>query len=430
MSILLSPNTNRKRLVVLGIDGLPLELAKRLGAVLPNIGRIAREARSVKAELPELSPVNWTSFFTGEGPEKHGIFGFSQMGAGYELSITNRDHVDCPTIFDTLGDKGVVSRVINLPNTYPARPMRGMLVSGFVSPDLEKAAYPAFFAQKLQEANYALEADTNRGKTDIATMVNELRKTLASRRAALDMIWPDLGWDLFVHVFTETDRLFHFFMRSVMHMNHPDHMEAMRLLADLDHAVGDFLNRYDELPGPKRLMVLADHGFTELKTEVCINTWLKQQGLLTLNKLPADEWDASAIGKKSKAFALDPGRIYIHTGDRFERGCVDEEEKESLMKRIRDDLMQLNWNDNPVMEYVHTGAELYPGSQSPHVPDLVCQTRPGYDLKAKFDRTEVFGTFGRDGTHTVEGAIFHDSDGFQPDRMRDVGREILQFFSE
>lgn len=430
MSILLSPNTDRKRLVVLGLDGLPLDLAKRLGVALPNIGRIAREATTVTAELPELSPVNWTSFFTGEGPEKHGIFGFSRMHAGYELGVSNREHVECPTIFDRLGNKGIVSRVINLPNTYPAPALRGMLVSGFVSHDLEKAAYPPFFAQKLKEAEYILEADTNRGKTDLSIMVRELRKTLSSRRTALDMLWPDLGWDLFIHVFTETDRLFHFFMRPVTHADHPDHMEAMRLLADLDHAVGDFLERYDALPDPKRLMVLADHGFTELKTEVCINTWLKHQGVLSLTRPPRDEWDATVISSESQAFALDPGRIYIHTRERFERGPVAPDEKHRLIERIRTGLMQLECDGERVMEQVHTGPELYSGTQSPHVPDLVCQTRPGYDLKAKFDRNVVFGTFGRDGTHTVEGAIFHDSTGFRPERMRDVGKEILQYFSE
>ncbi len=62
MSILLSSARSKKRIVVLGLDGLPLELAKRLGTALPNIGRLAAEATTVRAEIPELSPVNWTSF--------------------------------------------------------------------------------------------------------------------------------------------------------------------------------------------------------------------------------------------------------------------------------------------------------------------------------------------------------------------------------
>ncbi|QJB57838.1 alkaline phosphatase family protein [Pseudodesulfovibrio sp. zrk46] len=430
MSLLLAPTQSKKRLVVLGLDGLPLELARSLGRSLPNIGRLAEHATTVCAEIPELSPVNWTSFFTGKGPETHGTFGFSRIDTEtYELSITNSNHIDCPTIFDWLNQSKLVSRVINLPNTYPAKPIKGMLVSGFVSYELSKAAYPPFFAGKLLEVNYKLEADTNRGVKDLEYLLTELRQTLRSRLAALDILWPDLSWDLFIHVFTETDRLSHFFMDAVLNQKHPQHLHCMAFLTDWDQAIGQLLARYDALKEPKRLIVLADHGFTELKTEVCINTWLKQQQLLKLRQPPLNEWDATCIGSDSKAFALDPGRIYIHSRERFARGCVANTERSSLIKTIRAGLMDLTLDGERVMEYVHTGDELYPDATSEQLPDLVCQARPGYDLKAKFDRQDIFGHFGRTGTHTVEGAIFFDSEGSAPVRMRDIGRTIMEYFN-
>lgn len=430
MSVLLSSAIPKKRLVVLGLDGLPLSLAKTLGYSLPNIGRLARNATTVQAEIPELSPVNWTSFFTGQGPEQHGIFGFSRMDPHtYGLSITNSDHIECPTIFDWLDKTGHVSRVINLPNTYPAKPLRGMLIAGFVAHDLARAATPPFLAGQLAQCDYKLEADTNRGATDIDYLLNELRQTLISRLTALDMLWPDLDWDLFIHVFTETDRLFHFFMDAVLHQDHPHHTKCMQFLTDWDHAIGQFLLKYDELPEPKRLMVLADHGFTEIRTEVCINTWLKNNGFLTLLGQPTSEWDATCISPSSTAFALDPGRIYIHTKDRFTRGLVLEGKKAVLMETIKNGLQALTLNGERVMEHVYTGSELYPGTSSSEVPDLVCQARSGFDLKAKFDRTEVFGFHGRTGTHTVDGAIFYDTHRTKPARMRDTGQSILEYFN-
>jgi Uncharacterized conserved protein len=416
-------------MVVLGLDGLPLALARELGASLPNIRRLAEGATTVRAELPELSPVNWTSFFTGKGPEEHGTFGFSRMDpATYALSITDSRHVACPTIFDRLGEAGLISRVINLPNTYPARPLRGMLVSGFVSHELAQAAHPPFLAGKLAEAGYVLEADTNRGASDPAYLMAELRRTLASRLAALDMLWPDLAWDLFVHVFTETDRLFHFFMDAVLDDDHAHHLECMRFLADWDHAVGEFLARYDALPQPKRLMVLADHGFTRTRTEVCVNTWLKHQGHLKPMGAPTGEWDAGVIGGESTAFALDPGRIYIHTTD-FARGRVRASDKPAIAAAIRDGLAALTFEDEPVMERVFTREELYPGTACDQAPDLVCLARPGFDLKAKFDRDDIFGMYGRTGTHTADGAIFFDSEGSRPKRIRDTGATILEYFN-
>lgn len=430
MSILLSADQTRPRLVVLGLDGLPLSLARQLGTSLPNIGRLAENATTVRAELPELSPVNWTSFFTGTGPEEHGTFGFSRIDpATYQLSITDSSNVDTPSIFDKLGDKGLISRIINLPNTYPARPIRGMIIAGFVAHELEKAVHPPFLIGKLAEARYKLEADTNKGASDLEYLLNELRQTLRSRIAALNMLWPDLAWDLFVHVFTETDRLFHFFMDAVLHQNHLQHASCMQFLMEWDKAIGVFLDKYDALPAPKRLIVMADHGFTEVKTEVCINTWLKQQGLLKLEGAPADEWDASRISNDTKAFALDPGRIYIHTTNRFARGSVNQSELPNIITNIRNGLMNLTKNGERIMEHVFTGKELYPGAQSDQVPDLICQSRPGYDLKAKFDRNEIFGLHGRTGTHTVDGAIFYDTENSHPERMRDIGVTILDHFN-
>ena len=428
MSILLPSARQRPRLVVLGLDGLPLALARELGASLPGIRRLTQGADTVRAELPELSPVNWTSFFTGKGPEEHGIFGFSRLDPRtYGLSIADSTHVACPTIFDALGEAGLVSRVINLPGTYPARPMRGMLVTGFVSHELSKAVHPPFLAGKLAEAGYRLEADTSRGASDPDHLLAELRATLTSRLTALDLLWPDLAWDLFVHVFTETDRLFHFLMDAVLERGHPRHIDCMRFLAEWDACVRHFLARYDALPEPKRLMLLADHGFTRLRTEVCVNTWLKQEGFLTLDAAPSNEWDASVISPESKAFALDPARIYIHTRE-FARGCVGETDKPGLTDAIRNGLEALTFDGEPVMEHVYTTDELYPGTRCAQAPDLVCLARPGFDLKAKFDRNAVFGLHGRTGSHTADGAIFFDTDGLRPARMRDIGSAILNHF--
>jgi predicted AlkP superfamily phosphohydrolase/phosphomutase len=429
MSLLLSATAPRHRLVVLGLDGLPLALARELGAALPAIRRLARDAVTVRAELPELSPVNWTSLFTGRGPEEHGIFGFSRMDPRtYALSIADSSHVACPTVFDALGQAGLVSRVVNLPGTYPVRPLRGMMITGFVSHEIGRAAHPPFLAARLAEAGYRLEADTSRGAADPDHLLAELRATLASRLTALDMLWPDLAWDMFIHVFTETDRLFHFFMDAVLDNGHRLHLDCMRLLADWDDAVGRLLARYDALPEPKRLMVVADHGFTRLRTEVCINTWLKKQGFLVPHGTPSGEWDAGVIGAGSTAFALDPGRIYVHTRH-FARGGVTEAERPAVTAAIRDGLRALTFDGEPVMEHVYTSDELYPGTRCAQVPDLVCLARPGFDLKAKFDRDEIFGLFGRTGAHTAHGAIFADTAGLRPERMRDIGAAILDHFN-
>jgi predicted AlkP superfamily phosphohydrolase/phosphomutase len=259
--------------------------------------------------------------------------------------------------------------------------------------------------------------------------LSQLHLTVKSRKNALDLLWPDLAWDLFVHVFTETDRLFHFFMDAVLDRTHSDHLPCMQFLAEWDNSIGNFLKRYDALPSPKRLIVIADHGFTQIKTEVCINTWLKQNGYLNMTHKPSNEWDATVISEDTTAFALDPGRIYIHTTKQFNRGTVSSDQYPVLLKEIKQKLLKLEFNGERVLEQVHSRETLYPGANFPNTPDLICQPKPGFDLKAKFDRKAIFGLHGRHGTHTVDGAIFYDSQKTTPSKMHEVGKIILDHFN-
>ncbi|NDV21754.1 alkaline phosphatase family protein [Desulfovibrio sp. JC022] len=420
----------RKRLVVLGLDGLPASLALQWATKLPNLGRIAGKCEPISAELPELSPVNWTSFFTAQKPEKHGLYGFTSIDPqNYTLSINNFEQVLCPTIFDALGEKGLVSKIINLPNTYPAKSVRGMLISGFVADSLEKAVQPPFLLGPLRDAGYQLEADTSRGIMDPDYLFDQVALTLERRLKALEMFWNDLAWDLFTIVFTETDRLFHFFYPAFEDENHPLYPKAAEFMHNWDRAIGIVLDKFEALPGDKKLIAFADHGFAALETEVDLNTFLVQHGYLEYTQPAKDQWDSTIISPSSKAFALDPGRIYIHTSDRFGRGQVSPEQAMNIASEIAAKLMLLEFNGQKIMDSVQTTREAYGVNPIGDPPDLICTARPGFDLKAKFDRVEIFGFHGRTGTHTVKDAFFYSSDGQQISTMHQTGQIILDWFN-
>lgn len=440
------------RLVVLGLDGLPLCLARELvaahGARLPHLTRLvdAWGSGAIRAELPELSPVNWTSFFTARGPGAHGVHGFTRLDPRtYRLTLANFEVVRGETVFDRLGRAGYFSKVVNLPNTYPARriaaepPERegGFLVSGFVAEAFEHAVWPPYLRGPLKAAGYKLEADTARGGFEPELLFRELAASLTGRRAALELFWPDLAWDLFVLVLTETDRLFHFHFPALTDPNDPLHADCLRFLEQWDTAIGELLARFDALPAPKRLICLADHGFTTLLTEVNLNALLTREGWLTLGEVTpcADpELDAARIRPETLAFALDPGRVYLHRSSLFARGRVAEEDAERLKGTLRESLLALTWQGRRVMEEVLDGRAVYgpdlalSEEAAEPFPDLLCVPAPGFDLKAKFDGRELFGRYHRRGVHTAGGAFFHDSHGARPQRVRDVGRLLLSHF--
>jgi len=434
----------RTRCLVLGLDGLPLTLARSLAlaGALPNLARIAlhENAAEIDAELPELSPVNWTSFATAKGPGEHGVFGFTKMdSASYALSMTDATDVKAPSIFDLLGERGLTSSIINLPHAYPVKPVRGAIISGFVSPELTRAVHPPLLRSFLSKNGYLLEADTTRGAKDPDHLLAGLRKTLASREYALDLLWKGGDFDLFALILTETDRIMHFFFPVLEAPDHPLRAKFMELLSHWDALIGKFLGLFNDLPEPKRLLVFADHGFARLTAEVDLNAFLMREGLLRLAPRPANadadagEWDSQAImPHQSAAFALDPGRVYINTKERFARGVFHQYVAESLRAELREKLMALSFDGEPVMEAVHFPEDIYEGPFVRNAPDLVCVARPGFSLTGKFNRTEIFAPperYGRFGCHTAHGAIFVDSRGERPRRMRETGAAVLDFLT-
>src|SRR2546426_7790909 len=67
--------------------------------------------------------------------------------------------VKSETLWDVAGRAGKRSVVMNVPNTYPARALNGLLVSGFVAVNLERAVYPATLLPRLKDDGYRIDVD-------------------------------------------------------------------------------------------------------------------------------------------------------------------------------------------------------------------------------------------------------------------------------
>ena len=136
----------RPRVFVLGLDGTPGSYlrAETTAGRLPNLAALFADGGPVplRSSLPSVSSTAWTTFFTGRDPGGHGVFGFMDWAASHDLWFPNLEHVTVPTLWDVLGSAGRRSVILNVPGTYPARPLDGVLVSGFVAPRIERAVHP------------------------------------------------------------------------------------------------------------------------------------------------------------------------------------------------------------------------------------------------------------------------------------------------
>ncbi|MBP9944364.1 MAG: phosphodiesterase, partial [Desulfomicrobium sp.] len=91
-------------------------------------------------------------------------------------------------------------------------------------------------------------------------------------------------------------------------------------------------------------------------------------------------------------------------------------------------LSRLTWQGRTVIRHVLQGRNLYHGNQARLAPDLVLVPQPGFDLKGKFGRADMFGHFGRQGMHTADDVFFYDSMGSPARTPTEVGQTILDHF--
>jgi predicted AlkP superfamily phosphohydrolase/phosphomutase len=201
---------------VIGLDGVGLPLVRELidRGVMPALGALAQGGTlaPMRSSIPTISSVSWTNFMTGRNPGKHGVYGFTDVRPGtFTMFFPNFGDVKSDTLWDVAGKSGKRSIVMNVPNTYPARPLTGMMVSGFVAIKLERAVYPAELLRRLTADDYQIDVDYQNADQRPDEFFDGLDRALQARRRVYQKLLRDEPWDLFIGVITECDRLHHYF---------------------------------------------------------------------------------------------------------------------------------------------------------------------------------------------------------------------------
>ena len=423
-------NRKTNRACVIGLDGVPygmiVELARRgvmsTMARLMDIGKIHR----MKASLPEISAVSWTDFMTGTNSGTHGIFGFTDFKPkSYAVRYPNFLDVKVPTIWDRLGAKDKKSVVINQPSTYPARKIEGALISGFVALELAKAVWPMSYRAALEQMGYQIDVDIVKCRESPEVLWQELAKTMAGGQKALNFFW-DEGWDYFEYVVTGTDRLHHFLWQAYENPAHPSHQSFLDFYRQIDRLIGKIVAAYHKLTNTYAgFYILSDHGFCGIVQEVYLNAWLEQNGYLKFIKPDPDSLED--IHGRSRAFALDPNRIYLNYKNKFPKGSVERTARRALKEDLAAKLTKLEYQGRRVVKRVFMAEDVYSGPLAGKGPDLIVVGEPGFDMKGSVRKREIFGRTGLQGMHTWDDAFFWASEDLGEDlKIADVAPVILK----
>ena len=204
--------------------------------------------------------------------------------------------------------------------------------SGFAGDLFEKLGY--YRTLGWAEATWPL----NELRMDEQTFMDDLYRAFDDRaQVILDRV-DGRQWDLLVGVIESTDRVQHMMWRLI-DPKHPMYDAALAakfggaiesVYRRADTFIGEVMDRVE--PGTP-ILVVSDHGFHSWRKAVNLNTWLVQNGYMTLQgQRPAEKKLDDLFGggtfwenvdwTRTRAYAMGIGQIYFNLRGRESRGIV------------------------------------------------------------------------------------------------------------
>ena len=204
---------------------------------------------------------------------------------------------------------------------------------------------------------------------------------------------------LLVSVFTATDSVSHMFYR-LLDPEHPRYDPELaakygnaiqQSYIHMDKIVGDVLAAMK--PGGT-LIIVSDHGFHTWRKGFNTNTWLVQNGYMALKNPDAEDktqnldnlfgqgsFFPNVDWSRTKAYAVGLGQVYLNLRGREKSGTLDRgPETDRLLRELREKLLAVKDPDTqqPVIQNVYLGSEIFHGPRMPDAPELQVDFRDGY----------------------------------------------------
>jgi predicted AlkP superfamily phosphohydrolase/phosphomutase len=128
------------------------------------------------------------------------------------------------------------------------------------------------------------------------------------------------------------------------------------------------------------LIILSDHGFAPFYRAFNLNTWLKNEGYVTLTEDTPGEFFQNVDWQNTRAYGVGFNGLYLNLKERELQGIVEPWEKQKLLDEISKKLLLVRDPENgeQVVSKVYKASEVYQGSYVKEAPDLVVGYNKGY----------------------------------------------------
>lgn len=429
------------RVLIIGLDGATWDVLDPWikDGTLPNLAKLRQSGSwgSLFSTIPPLTAPAWSTFVTGKRPGKHGVFHFIKLfdedrGSGDKPQIVNARSIKSSTLWDIVAHHGRKVGVMNVPMSYPPRPMNGLMITCFLTPRHAPVfTYPPELSGQLTDYVIDLERFVDlkpyQGPRDEAviaptlTMMQEFRDMTDKRANTALSLMASNPWDVFMVVFTSTDRMGHYlwpYHRTPNPADDPKIQQLCQAVRDhyirLDEIIGQLLHQ----AGPETtLIMMSDHGMgLRAAKRVHFNNWMQKQGWLVAakpgnnhNGPNPDDWlrklgiPRDKVGRlvrripglmrtrmvrtatQSRSLEIDTGQSQAYcvpmydmlTGVKINQ---EGERKEALRQEISQRLEQLvdPETGEHIVQQIFKGSDYYQGPHAENIPDMIVMIKPEY----------------------------------------------------
>ena len=343
--------SNEKKMIIFGLDCATPELVfdKWLDD-LPNIKNICSNGAfgKLKSTIPPITVPAWTTMMTSKDAGQLGFYGFrNRKSYGYEdLYFANANALKEKTVWNYLSINRLNSLIFGVPQTYPPKPLRGIMVASFLTPNKDvQFTYPDEIKYELDKAadgDYIIDVENFR--TDKKEELLKSIYLMTQRRfKAFRHFYSKEKPDFAMMVEMGIDRIHHAFWRyfDKTHRLYQKGNTFENSIYEYYKYIDEEIGKTLELIDPNTaVMMVSDHGAKKMIGAICINEWLQKEGYLTLKEAPAIQtklrmnmidWDKTTVWGEGGYYS----RIFFNVKDREPEGVIPKENYEMF----RDDLI-------------------------------------------------------------------------------------------
>ncbi|AGA30001.1 alkaline phosphatase family protein [Singulisphaera acidiphila] len=376
------------KVVVIGLDcAEPSLLFERFADRLPNLSRLRDQGvwGKLRSCDPPITVPAWMSMMSSKDPGTLGYYGFrNRADRSYEkMTTATALAVHEPLLWDFLGAAGKRVILIGVPQTYPPRPINGLMVTDFLTPSIaSNYTYPPDLKEEiaLLPEVHPYEFDVSDFRTPDKGKIRDSLIRMTDKRFALARhLLTTKPWDFFMMVEMGTDRVHHAFWQYMDPNHHryepgnPFETVIVDYYVHVDRKVGELLK---VLPKDTHVLVVSDHGAQCMDGGIALNEWLIQQGYLVLHESPATpsrleslkiDWARTTAWGSGGYY----GRLFLNVKGREPQGLVAPEDYETTRDRLVSELEALGDPDGkPIGTRVLKPENLYRTIRGASPPDL------------------------------------------------------------